>query len=291
MISVSRNVSFGFALDSMQPPFVLLLECLPARDIARLTTAIPKFQAGKMIEFILSLRHGATSLDGPWPGAQMLAVAARIEEAALYEDFGTAWKSRWIEEGDASYVVAATTFGQFGSNFRSLTLSPPAGVTLYPGSGVFCKFSPSRPKEVAWLMRGKGVQKAHDGRVGCISIGERRGLEMARVYFSNGNIYWEVSEMDPIPLLPRGMYEDDRWYQLQLCLDWDTKSSDVMIDCLSNPSGKREGAPQRVEHKQLGFHCAGCDCLSWIAAGSVVFGTSLLSGSEAYLSGICIKGY
>merc|ERR1712151_479400 len=139
-------------------------------------------------------------------------------------------------------------------------------------------------------MRAKGVQKAHDGRVGCISIGERRGLEMARVYFSNGNMMWEVSEMDPTPLLPKEMYEDDRWYQLQLRLDWDTKSSDVIIKCLSNPFGNcdAEGAPQKVEHKQLGFHHAGCNFLSWMAAGSVLFGTSLLSGSEAYLSGICI---
>jgi hypothetical protein len=124
-------------------------------------------------------------------------------------------------------------------------------------------------------------------------MGERRGLEMARVYFNGGNMWWEISEMDPVPLLPMGMYEDERWYQLQLRLDWDRKSSDVMIERLSSPSGScdAEGALQKVQHKQLGFHCAGCDFLSWIAAGSIVFGSSPLSGSEAYVAGICIRGY
>lgn len=274
-----------------QPPQLEVLTALPARDLVSLLLASlghsRLLRSARIADWALLPRHPELAA-GRWPRPCWLHEAARREEALALETFGDGWQERWQSTGSPSYgcVLSAPGIGNCseGSNssFQALSIGPPQGVTVMPGSGFLWHLQePLRPRSFSWLTSSSGAGAGGDGRVGCVSVRERLGLELLRVYFNRGSLWWEKSSMDPIPILTE--VKDGYWYHIRCRLDWKRCIADVSVFLLDGE------APQKVNScTGLGFH-GGVEVVTEVLAGSVAFGCSRLSGCQAYLSDLCFS--
>jgi len=252
-----------------------LLMFLPVRDIIRLgrASACTHTISAGLGQTLLRARHPLLEL-GRWPSCWWWFAASSREEASFLEDFGNDWRTRWKHSCSLCYVKACST---------ALAIGPPLGHTVYPGSGAICVLpEPLHPRTVSWLTCAKGVYRAGEGRAGCFILQERKGLEMMRVYFSHGSLWWEASDHSPVPLLPCGVLEDAKWYRVHCQMDWESRSADVTVQALDSGSDEVYG------RQALPWHSRGCESVKELAVGSCVFGASPLSGAEVSLAEVCL---
>uniref|UniRef100_A0A7S4SIG7 Uncharacterized protein n=1 Tax=Alexandrium monilatum TaxID=311494 RepID=A0A7S4SIG7_9DINO len=274
----------------LQPPQLALLGCLPARDLVALLLVSRAHGNGlfgvQALAEVLLPRHPELRA-GPWLRQSWLGEAVRREEALALESFGEDWQCRWCRVGTPDYGFVGPspgpTCGGCKRIFRAMSVGPPRGVTVMPGSGFLWRLKEHlRPQSISWLASSVGTKAGGDGRIGCICMREKPGIELLRVYFNLGALWWEKSAADPIPILPE--VEDRRWYRVRCCLDWSRSTADVSVSVLDG-----KGSPRKVHASPgLGFH-GGCTALSEVLVGSVVFGSSPLSGCEAFLADVCLS--
>jgi len=274
-----------FESEPPQPPLMAVLTLLPARDVIRLAGCSQSLArvASTLCLDLLLLRH--PSLGGAqWPRRQWPQAAARLEEAICVENFDEEWSLRWQHRGENRYCMPARVYG-IGASLRALAVGPPLGMTLHPGSGVLWHLpAPMCPNSVSWLAFTQGISKSADGRIGCLSLQEAPGCEIIRVYFNHGALLCEISGRCPVELIPRGSVKDSNWYHIHFQLNWGMCDSDVLIQSLDGKST----VPECWNHHSLPWHSHACTKLTRLSAGSVVFGSSRLSGSRVYLAEICI---
>lgn len=270
----------------LHPPFLSVLVRLSVRDSTRLGCASRSLHGtvNEGIHLAVLPQHADLGL-GPWPRCCWLQVIATREEAILEERFGADWESRWLARGSPEYCMVRPIAGASG-DFRALSMGPRRGHTLRPGSGLLWRLPvPLRPTKVTWLARAEGVAAGGDGRIGCISLLERPGLELLRVYFNSGGLWWEKSGADPIALLPRGSVGDSQWYHVRCCLNWTSRTADVRVFLLCD-----EQPLQKLRsYAGLGWHSDGCTALAQVSVYSAVFASSPLSSSQAYLADLCFS--